>query len=359
MNLALQPAVDQLMLVSGEDLAQQNYLLKQLPLKLQTSSSEVAEQAVNRTVQSNEAQSNAAKLDGTQSYGQQLGNQKLAGELTNQLEKHKSNKEIISEVRFDSEPEEDRFVSIALNFGQKLHAGQVQSICTSMLAIYSLVRRQPDLAKLNCACKTVERSAATTIGFYTLDNDERILSVAEVVQRSLSGAYKLESILKRTNRSTGSDARLHYLLVMNICLLFWLVVIVIMIGVLLASERLRSTIGRNRLVNLVRLTRPFARPEKVLNNKMNHIVIHNNLNSRPRYENEYVLLNSNQFDKQFDKPFERKLDKPLDQQLDQRLDQRSNKQFEKTRFAVKQNNCFVEQNKMNKQLSHSNVESTI
>ena len=300
LNLALQPAVDQLMLVNGEDLAQQDYLLGQLPLKLQKqiSSGELVDQAANRT----DAQSN----------GQQLGNWP-AGEqrIANQLEENKSNKEIISEILIDGELDtgDDRFVSIALNFGQKLHSGQVQSICASMLAIYSLVRRQPDLGQLNFACKANELPQSTTIRFYTLDNDERVLSVAGVVARSLSGVYKLNSILKRTHRSTGSDGRLsrwklHCLLVMNVCLLFWAVVVVIMIGILLSShnERLRSAIGRSRLLNAISLQlnrRLYGRTEEALDNKTNHIVIHNNLNARPK--NEYALVNSKPFDQQLER----------------------------------------------------------
>lgn len=336
LNLALQPAADQLMLVSGEDLAQQNYLLDQLPLKLQKQTPnrpEVVGQVANQT----DARPNS----------QQLG-AKLKGEarIANQLEEHKSNKEIISEVLIDGELDDDRFVSVALNFEQKLHSGQVQSVCTSMLAIYSLVRHQPDLGQLNFACKAHEQPQTTTIHFYTLDNDERVLSIAEVVQRSLNGAYKLKSILKRTHRLVDSDgqstrSKLHTLLVINVCLLFWAIVIVIMIGVLLSShnEWLRSVIGGSRLLNWISLQlnrRLYGRTKETLDNKMNHIVIHNNLNGRPRHENEYTLMNG--------------------KQLDQKID----KQFEKSGPLIKPNNCFVEQNKINrsKELDHSlNVEA--
>lgn len=335
LNLALNPTVDQLMLVSGEDLAQQSYLLGQLPLKLQKQTSSgggLAEKASSPTLGETDAQPKKLDHESEEDQSEQR--------MVNQLEAHKSNKgkEIISEVLIDGELDagDNRFVSIALNFGQRLDNVQVQSVCASMLAIYSLVRRQPDLEQLNVACKPyVPLPQATTVRFYTLDNDERLLSVAEIVQKSLSASYRLESILKRTYRLSGSDGRLtgwklHALLVMNICLLFWLLVIVIMIGVLLHNEQLRSLISRSRMLRsiAVRLRRKsYGRNEEALslNNQMNHIVIHNNLN-RPRYENDYVLP--------------------------------STKQFDKSQVIMKQNNCFHEHNKVSslKQLSHLCVE---
>lgn len=307
LNLALNPTVDQLMLVSGEDLAQQSYLLGQLPLKLQKQTSNGAELAEPATAgrPTGETDAPSNKLD-------HESDEQFERRIVNQLEARKSNKgkEIISEVLIDGELGDDRFVSIALNFGQKLDNDQVQAVCASMLAIYSLVRRQPDLERLNVACKPhVPPQATTSVRFYTLDNDERLLSVAEIVQKSLSASYRLESILKRTYRLSGSDGRLtgwklHCLLVINVCLLFWLIVIAIMIGVLLSghNEQLRSLIGRSRLLSslAVRLNRRmYGRTEEALslNNQMDHIVIHNNLNRPSRYENDYALPNTKQFEK--------------------------------------------------------------
>lgn len=293
LNLALSPTVDQLMLVDNQDLDQQNYLLQQLPLKLKK---QTTNSSISRSL-----------------------------ELETQSNEQSTNKELISEQLIDGNLDsgDDLYVSLTLQFGQVLVNSQIQSICSSMLAVYSLICRQPNLERLNFACKNtsskVHESATTTIRFSSLDNDERVLSVAEIIRKSFIHSNKtehfnLQSIRKRTYRLGNVPSshqqqqqqltkwQLHCLLVINICFLFWLFVIVIMIYILLANrnEHWRSRIGESRLLNLItlqlsgRLYRSGTDMEMHLNNKdnnskvTNHFVICNNLNTQST-SNEYVL----------------------------------------------------------------------
>lgn len=297
LNLALNPVVDQLMLVDNRELDQQNYLIEQLKLRKQNILKNNAEdeRKINETLSGRPNESNEL-------------NQIM-------IESKETNEKLINEILIDNHFDlgDDLFVSLTINFGQKLINNQAQSICSSMLAIYSLICNQPDLEQLNFVCKIYNNeNQRTSIRFYTLDNDERVLSIAEIIQKSLNN-YRLLSILKRTYRLSNNletkqltKWQLHYLIVMNVCFLFWLIVILMMIYILLSThnERLRSILGKNRLLNLISLQlnkRVYNRksePDMQLNksnqiyssNNANLIVIHNDL-TKIRTKNEYVLNN--------------------------------------------------------------------
>ena len=292
LELALSPTIDQLMLVDHQDINQQNYLIEQLPLKLKN------QQTTFR---------NAHRLDLQPNNEQQF---------------HKLVREEEELIDSNLDQGDDLFVSLTLSFDQLLTNNQIESICTSMLAIYSLICNQQNLAKLNFACKSrkpnqddyyeIAFTNSTQVRFYALDNDERVLSIGEIIIQESINNLKLKSILKRTYRldnlrqAYGSNSsqlsrwQMHCLIVMNICIVFWLAVILIMIYILLSSrnEQLKSSIGKNRLLNLISLQlnrRLYHRSEMIsemhLNNSCNNFVIHNDLRSTTSKNNDYINVN--------------------------------------------------------------------
>lgn len=267
LNLILNPTVDQLMLIDNKDSKQQNFLLEQLPIRLK-------KQTIKNLIIAKFSKANEQKVE-----------HRKADWLVN---------EVLIDSRLDSGDE--LFVSLTLNFNQALKSNQTESICSSMLSIYSLIRNQSDFKKLNFACKSSSsennlKTNTSTIRFYTLDNDERVLLVADIIGKSVNNQYNLESILKRTYRLTNSTEnqqltrwQVHCLLVLNICIVFWLIVIIIIIYILLTThnESLRTRLGENNLLDLISLQmnkRLYRRTNRTKEDCEKNRVIHNRLNN--------------------------------------------------------------------------------